>query len=199
MNLENFVNVMGINVIKAIDKIQCVKKGRCRSNDPDDYINKCWWKKRFNKVQVCRASEHAVCTPTELWNKNAQLCLNLFNLNVDKTVNRNGSPDTEKSPNQINIQSMKKATATHPKTNNIWTTTLRRERWCATQTFLSTKINNYSQAVNVVVRNQNDVLIRGEEKGLFEIEDEFFSSCDVDCAIGFLQPLYVIFYQKSLV
>ena len=47
MNLEHFVNVMGINIINAIEKIHNVKEGDIRKLEPDDYIDKDWYTKKY--------------------------------------------------------------------------------------------------------------------------------------------------------
>jgi len=64
MQLENFVNVMGINVIQVIDQIQCNKDGNQKKHvDTDQYINKDWYtihcrkRKSITKEDEERASK----------------------------------------------------------------------------------------------------------------------------------------------
>ena len=64
MQLENFVNVMGINVIQVIDQIQCDKDSNQKKHvDTDQYINKDWYiihcrkRKSITKEDEERASK----------------------------------------------------------------------------------------------------------------------------------------------
>lgn len=50
MNLERFVHDMGINVIRAIERIQCVQTGETRLQ-PDDFIEKDWYKRQLQKIE----------------------------------------------------------------------------------------------------------------------------------------------------
>ena len=50
MNLENFVNTMGINVIQVIDQIQCDQNSKNKTFiDADKFINKDWYKRRLRR------------------------------------------------------------------------------------------------------------------------------------------------------
>ena len=65
MRLENFVNVMGINVVQVIDTIQRCQSSQDRPPEPDDYLNANWIKiitakaekKSFSTVEVKRTPE----------------------------------------------------------------------------------------------------------------------------------------------
>ena len=53
MNLEKFVNDMGLNVIRAIEKIQHVQEKKPgKSFDPDNLIHKDWYERKKNKGRM---------------------------------------------------------------------------------------------------------------------------------------------------
>ena len=57
MNLEHFVNVMGINIINAIEKIHNVKEGDIRKLELDEYIDKDWYTKKYGHQKSVTSKE----------------------------------------------------------------------------------------------------------------------------------------------
>ena len=182
MNLETFVNAMGVNVIKAIDKIQCVRTGKEPIFDPDELLNKTWINANFK-------------TATSIQDNNS--------VRDNTTGDMNNSYPIFFSTNGAEQQIWEESSTCRPHYENGESLSIQSRVWrkpnnsglCKTDYFLSRKVNTYDDAIEIVKRKRNEVIVR--QNVFNDLEDEFeLIDLTGEDVIHFLQPLFLNFYKN---
>ena len=189
MQLDKFVNVMGINVIQVIDQIQSDKNGSDKTFiDSDRLIDKNW----FKKLERRRLREKLAAEKEEIIIL-ADQKLSIRKNEVNRTYRvssslRKGQEEDVIPTNLIFPMKMKvaefpsigtkerereKEKSAQSLRSRVWQRP-RTMKWCKPKDFLSTKVKTYSEACELV--KQNGVIVRvkrtsrGEQEELINLD-----------------------------
>ena len=211
MRLENFVDIMGINVVQVIEKIQ--RPGYSPNqplHHPDAYMNASWPANSINEVEsriegpsagIDEARNNAKSKTTDSRHcqcvDHRQICPEVASGGIDEARNNAKSKITDSRHCQGSDANF--ATPAHTKSSleggltasssSIWQKP-NRLRLVPVKEFIRQPMNLYSDAERVVRRDKSSILRSEKDDAFFERENFF------DELLNEILPLHVAFYDR---
>lgn len=229
MNLEHFVNVMGINIINAIEKIHNVKEGDIRKLEPDDYIDKDWYTKTYGHQQVLTSevsrkweAESTAVNPTnnnDVLKKEEERNEVAENKLIETAINKNCSEErvvlnntTKEGKKQLfnsynaiktakfSLDRTKKAKFEPDFQSSIWK---REPKYCYyhcnANSFLSKKVKCYLHAIDLVWRQRQIMTYTYDNYILTKDFVDLFSKNRIEFVIPVLSDYYSQFSRNVFI
>eukprot|EP00111_Clytia_hemisphaerica_P024095 TCONS_00071040-protein len=200
MQLDKFVNVMGINVIQVIDQIQSDKNGGDKKFiDSERLIDKNWFKKlerrRLKEKLAAEKEEIIILSDQKLSiRKNETNHTYRVSSSLSKRREEDIIPTNLIFPMKMKVaefpsietkeQGTEKDKSIQSLRSRVWQRP-RTMKWCKPKDFLSNKVKTYSEACELVKQNENGVIVRVKRTSPGE-HDEFFNLDSGDNSVDFI-------------